>query len=62
MACWNKIRKSIIIFVSDGAVYMKKAGKELYTMFHKMIHITCLAHGLHRIAEEVRCTYKEQIR
>ena len=33
---------------------MIKAGKGLGILYPKMIHITCLAHALHRISEEIR--------
>lgn len=46
--------QKVLLFLSDAAPYMKKAGKELKKSFSKMIHVTCLAHGLHRIAEQVR--------
>ena len=37
------------LFVSDGASYMLKAGKLLKGLFPKLLHITCLAHGLNRL-------------
>ena len=40
--------------MTDAASYMIKAGKGLGIMYPKMIHITCLAHALHRISEEIR--------
>jgi len=33
---------------------MKKAGTAIKALYSKMIHVTCLAHGMHRIAEEIR--------
>jgi hypothetical protein len=33
---------------------MIKAGKGLKLFYSKMIHVTCLAHGLHRVSEKVR--------
>ena len=33
---------------------MKKAAKGLQLLFPKMLHITCLAHGIHRVCEEIR--------
>lgn len=44
----------VLLFVSDAAPYMIKAGKSIGVLYSKMIHITCLAHGVHRIAEEIR--------
>lgn len=45
---------NILLFVSDAAPYMVKAGKNIKALYSKMEHVTCLAHGLHRVAEEVR--------
>ena len=44
----------VLLFLSDAAAYMKKAVSNLSAIFPRMIHLTCLAHGLHRIAEKVR--------
>lgn len=45
---------SVLLFLSDAAPYMVKAGTVLKNMYKKMINVTCCAHGLHRIAEEIR--------
>ncbi|QQP49652.1 Uncharacterized protein FKW44_010398 [Caligus rogercresseyi] len=42
------------LLVTDGAAYCVKAAKSLKTSFPEMIHVTCLAHGIHRVAELVR--------
>ena len=47
-------RENVLLFVSDGAPYMIKAAKAIQMLYPKMIHVTCLAHALHRVAEEVR--------
>jgi hypothetical protein len=49
----------VLFFVSDGAPYMVKAGTALKTFYPNMLHITCLAHALHRVAEIVRTKYKK---
>ena len=46
--------KNVLLFLSDAAPYMKKSARVLKVLFPEMIHLTCLAHGLHRIAEHVR--------
>jgi len=52
--------EKVLLFVSDSALYIKKAVKKLCTIFPKMIHcVTCLAHGLYRIAEKIRYTKKQ---
>lgn len=40
--------------LTDAARYMKKAGKNLKTSYPNMIHLTCLAHGLHNLCETIR--------
>jgi hypothetical protein len=53
-------RENVLLFVSDAAPYMTKAAaKALQLLYPKMIHVTCLAHTLHRVAEEVRGSYPE---
>lgn len=47
-------RDNVLLFVSDAAPYMVKAGKALSALYTKMIHITCLAHAVHRVCEEIR--------
>lgn len=42
------------LLVTDGAAYMTKAGKFLKQMFEDLMHVTCVAHMLHRLAEFVR--------
>ncbi|KAL4120565.1 hypothetical protein QTP88_013235 [Uroleucon formosanum] len=38
---------------------MVKSGKSLQVLYSKMVHITCLAHGLHRVAEQIRIHFPE---
>jgi len=52
-------RENLLLFVSDAALYMIKAAKALQLLYPKMIHVTCLVHTLHRVAEEVRGSYPE---
>jgi len=49
--------ENVLLFLSDGATYMVKAGKVLTTFYPKMLHLTCLAHGFHRISEIVRAQF-----
>lgn len=44
----------VLLLVSDAAPYMVKSASVIKVFYSKMVHITCLAHGLHRVAEEVR--------
>ncbi|KAL3095161.1 hypothetical protein niasHT_025454 [Heterodera trifolii] len=49
------IKKERVLFlVTDGAAYMKKAGKQLKVFYTNLLHVTCLCHALHRVAEKVR--------
>lgn len=45
-----------LLFLTDGASYMKVAGK-LLQLKYSALHLTCLAHGLHRVAEKIRECY-----
>jgi hypothetical protein len=44
----------LFLFLSDAAPYMVKAATSIQTYYSNMIHVTCLAHALHRVAEEIR--------
>ena len=48
---------NVLIVTTDAASYMKKAINALQLTYPKMIHMTCLAHALHRVAELVRSNY-----
>ena len=45
--------------LTDAAAYMMKALRGLQLLFPKLIHLTCLAHGAHRVAETVRAQFPE---
>jgi hypothetical protein len=45
---------NFLVCVTDGAAYMKKALEGVSILAPKMIHINCLAHNLHRVAEKIR--------
>jgi hypothetical protein len=53
------VRENVLLFESDAAPYMITAAKELQLLYPKMIYVTCLAHALRRVAEEVRVSYPE---
>ncbi|KAE9522646.1 hypothetical protein AGLY_016951 [Aphis glycines] len=48
------IHDNVLLFLSDAAPYMVKAATSIQTYYSKMIHVTCLAHALHRVAEEIK--------
>ena len=47
-------RKSVLLCVTDAAPYMCSAMRSLKVLYPNMIHLTCLAHGLHRLVEFIR--------
>ena len=49
----------VLLSVTDGAGYMKKAGRALKVIFPKMLHVTCVAHAAHQVAEEVRSMFDD---
>lgn len=56
----NGIRHNdVLLFLSDAAPYMVKAGKSIKGFYPKLVHVTCLAHALHRLAEEIRANYPD---
>lgn len=55
----NIQHEQVLLFVTDAAPYMIKAANALEVLYPKMIHLTCLAHALHRVAETVRCHYPD---
>lgn len=48
-----------LLLVTDSAAYMLKAGEALSTFYTNMVHLTCFAHALHRVAEEIRLQYPD---
>ena len=52
-------RERFLLLITDGAHYMKKAGKCLKGFYPKMLHITCMAHLLHRLSETIRNQYDD---
>ena len=47
-----------LILITDAAPYMKLAGEGLQLIYPKLIHITCVAHGLHNLAQYLMSKYK----
>jgi hypothetical protein len=42
----EKTCENVLLFLSDGAEYMKKAGKHLKGFYPRLIHVTCLPHAI----------------
>uniref|UniRef100_A0A2S2PHA5 DUF659 domain-containing protein n=1 Tax=Schizaphis graminum TaxID=13262 RepID=A0A2S2PHA5_SCHGA len=49
--------ENVLLFVTDVAPYMVKAADSLTVLFPNLIHLTCLAHGIHRVYETIRAEY-----
>uniref|UniRef100_A0A6P7FYT2 Uncharacterized protein LOC114334130 n=1 Tax=Diabrotica virgifera virgifera TaxID=50390 RepID=A0A6P7FYT2_DIAVI len=48
----------ILLMVSNAASYMVKAGQQLLkVLYPNLVHVTCLAHGLNRVVEEIRNSF-----
>jgi hypothetical protein len=53
-------RDRVLLLVTDAAPYMKAAARGLCdTLYPNCVHVTCLAHALHRVCEEVRGRFPE---
>ena len=50
---YNKVK----LFLTDGAPYCVKAGRGLTALFPDLLHVTCMAHAINRVAELARTTY-----
>ena len=46
-------RNDTLLIITHAAVYMIKAVKALTILYLGMMHLTCLAHLLHRVCEEI---------
>ena len=42
-----------VVLLSDAAPYMIKAGSSLNIFYPKLIHFTCLVHGINRVVEVI---------
>ena len=48
---------NLLLLLIDAAPYMIKAGEGLSVSYPKMIHVTCVAHTLHRVRETISVLY-----
>jgi len=44
---------NVLLFLTDTAPYMVKAGSVLKSFYTRMVRTTCIAHGIHHVAEEI---------
>lgn len=49
--------EKFLILLSDAAPYMLKAGQNLKIFYENLLHVTCLAHGINRVAEYIRSEF-----
>jgi hypothetical protein len=49
--------ENILLFLSDAVPYMVKTGKTIKIFNPKTEHVTCVAHALHRVCEEIRLQF-----
>jgi len=46
---------NVLLFLSDAAPYMVKSVKAIQALsYSKMVHVTCIEHGVHCMTEEIR--------
>jgi len=53
------LHDNVLLFLTDAAPYMVKAANSLKALYSKMVHVTCLAHAHHRVAEKIRGSFKK---
>ena len=51
-------RENFSLFLTDAARYMSLAGKTLKKFYPSLMHVTCVAHLLHKCAMRVRAHFK----
>ena len=51
--------EKFLVLITDAVNYMKKAGRALKLIYPNLIHITCVAHGLHNLAQYLMKSYKD---
>lgn len=44
----------VLLLVTDAAPYMRLCGTNLKQLYPNLVHVTCVAHGIHRVCEKVR--------
>ena len=50
----EEMKNKNVLLITDAAPYIVKTGKGLQLLYPEMITVTCIAHALHRVAEEIR--------
>lgn len=47
----------VLLLYTDAAAYMQKAAALPKVFYPELLHVTCLARGLHRVCEELRKSF-----
>ena len=60
-ALWPEklVKENVLLLLTDSVNYMKKSGSTLSVMYSNLIHVTCIAHALHLLAEEIRRNFSD---
>ena len=53
----EEILENFLLLVTDRTNYMINTGEKQKEQFPKLIHLTCLAYGLHNISETITLTF-----
>nr|CAD7430107.1 unnamed protein product [Timema monikensis] len=49
--------EKFMVLLTDRVAYMLKTGSSLKVFYPKLIHVTCLAHAVHRVANHIRAQF-----
>lgn len=49
--------EKFLVLLSDAAPYMVRVGQNLKLFYSNMVHVTCLLHGINRVAETIRTEF-----
>ena len=49
----------VLLLLTDAAAYMLKMGKGVASLLPNCIHLTCMAHAVHRVAETIRAKFPD---
>ncbi|XP_017472303.1 PREDICTED: uncharacterized protein LOC108363449 [Rhagoletis zephyria] len=52
-------KNKVLLFLTNSASYMAKAARGLKIFYPKLLHVTCLALSIHRLAEEISSHFNE---
>ena len=50
-------RENVLLFLTDAGRYMSSAGKTLTDLYPSLMHVTCVAHLLHKLHYACACSF-----